>query len=60
MSRIDEGLYDLKQFKEDTEEQWFPTGIWEKKIFKKCPRANTLKIFNADFNYYREKDYRVT
>lgn len=55
------GLYDLKQFKEDTEEQWFSNWDLGKKDFQKMsPSEYTDNFSTPTLIITGEKDYRVT
>jgi dipeptidyl aminopeptidase/acylaminoacyl peptidase len=55
------GLYDLKQFKEDTEEQWFSNWDLGKKDFQKMsPSEYTSNFSTPTLIITGEKDYRVT
>jgi dipeptidyl aminopeptidase/acylaminoacyl peptidase len=55
------GLYDLKQFKEDTEEQWFSNWDLGKKDFQKMsPSEYTENFSTPTLIITGERDYRVT
>lgn len=55
------GIYDLKQFKEDTEEQWFSNWDLGRKDYQKMsPSEYTSNFSTPTLIITGEKDYRVT
>lgn len=55
------GIYDLKQFKEDTEELWFSNWDLGRKDYQKMsPSENTENFSTPTLIITGEKDYRVT
>ena len=55
------GLYDLNQFKEDTEEQWFSNWDLGKKDFQKMsPSEYTFNFSTPTLIITGERDYRVS